>query len=197
MHYSTRYFCDQVPNQRWADTFQMFNQRVRPLQDYRGDLIPPHVMECMRLLAPYFDHLIVMTPYHDVAGAEWQDVAWMRSIDPYVVGFIEGVPHMFVVARFSDSGVFPLYHELLGGTIEFLRRNLGALRNFNNYKTTPYWYGPATQWFRGNEKDPPGHLYNKKNPGEKKLGDYLTHHTQQMISAFDEGALFDWLKGDK
>ena len=178
VHESTKYFCNMVPTQRWADTFQMYNRRVRGLQDYCGDLIPPHVMERMRLLAPHFDHLVIMTPYHDVASADWNDVAWMRSIDPYVVGFTHGVPFMFVVARFSDSGVFPLYHELLGGTIEFLRSNLEALKGFNK-ADKPFWAGPKFEGFM---------------PSSPKAGNYLMAHTQELIAAFDEGRLFGWLR---
>jgi hypothetical protein len=174
---TTKYFCDLLPNQRWADTFQMYNRRSRGLQDYRGDLIPSHVMERMCLLAPHFDHLVIMTPYHDVAGQDWQNVAWLRSIDPYVVGFTNGVPYMFVIARFSDSGVFPLYHELLAGTIEFLRRNQLALKGFN-IADNPFWKCRDGEIFRG------------------KLGDHLVRHATNLISAFDEGRLFSWLRGE-
>lgn len=178
VHHSTKYFCSMFPTQRWADTFQMYNRRVRGLQDYRGDLIPSHVMDRMRLLAPHFDHLVIMTPYHDVAGHDWSDVAWMRSIDPYVVGFTQGVPFMFVIARFSDSGVFPLYHELLGGTIEFLRSNLEALKGFNN-ADQPYWAGPN---------------FTGCMPQSPKAGNYLMAHAKELIAAFDDGRLFSWLR---
>ena len=176
----TRYFCNLIGTQRWADTFQMYNRRSRGLQDYRGDLIPAHIMERMRILAPHFDQLVIMTPYHDVAGQDWQNISWLRSIDPYVVGFIQGVPFMFVVARFSDSGVFPLYHELLGGTIEFLRQNKNALLGFNQVEN-PYWIMP--------ESDRGDHIFRSKS-----LGTHLMNHASNLIAAFEKGELFTWLR---
>ncbi len=179
VHPSTNYFCSLLPTQKWADTFQMYNRRVRGIQDYVGDVIPLHVLDRIRILGPHFDHLVIMTPYHDVAGQDWQNVSWMRSIDPYVVGFCQGVPYMFVIARFSDSGVFPLYHELLAGTIQFLRDNSNALKGFNNVGS-PYWAGPNTRGiFRG------------------KLGDHLVRHVSELLGAFDAGRLFSWLREEK
>ena len=170
--------CELVPGQRWADTFQMYNRRLRTLADYEGDIIPPRIVARMRKLAPLFDHLVIMTPYHDVVGRDWTDAKWLRSIDPYVVGFLKGIPFMFVVGRFSDSGIFPLHSELVADTIAFLRENVLKLRGFNRVK--PYW-------FRADGA--------RSHVGHDRHGDYLIEHTRELLGAFDRDELFDWLRG--
>lgn len=181
VHPKLTYFCDQLPNPRWIDTFLMYNRRMRTLADYRGDLIPPRIVARMRKMAPMFDHLVIMTPYHDVAGKDWEDVAWLRSIDPYVVGFTNGVPLMFVLGRFSDSGTFPLYSELVADTIAFLRANILKLRGFDRVSNA-YWYRPGRP--------------NFFMSGRPALGTHLVQHTGQLLQAFDAGNLFDWLRGE-
>ncbi len=180
VHPNLTYFCDQVPNDRWVDTFLMYNRRMRTLPDYKGDLIPPRIVARMRKMAGLFDYLVIMTPYHDVAGKDWQDVQWLRSIDPYVVGFSKGVPLMFVLGRFSDSGTFPLYSELVADTIAFLRTNIDKLNGFGR-AASPYWYRPGRPNF-----------YMQGNA----LGGHLVRHTKQLLNAFDAGNLFDWLRGE-
>ncbi len=187
VHPKLKYFCDQIPDQRWVDTFLMFNRRMRTLPDYKGDLIPPRIIARMRKMAGLFDHLVIMTPYHDVAGQDWQNLQWLRSIDPYVVGFTNGVPLMFVLGRFSDSGTFPLYSELVADTIAFLRANVEKLKGFNGPErepiNNPYWHfvprtGSPSSCFSG------------------PLGNHLVSHTTQLLTAFDNGNLFDWLRGE-
>ncbi len=180
VHPNLKHMCSLVPTDRWADTFLMYNRRMRTLNEYRGDIIPPRIIARMRKMAGLFDHLVIMTPYHDVAGQDWENVSWLRSIDPYVVGFLKGIPLMFVVGRFSDSGTFPLYSELVGDTIAFLRANVEKLRGFNGVDR-PYWY---------RQKDPQGVLMGNK------LGNHLVAHTNQLLKAFDQGNLFDWLRGE-
>ncbi|OGG73461.1 hypothetical protein A3A40_01865 [Candidatus Kaiserbacteria bacterium RIFCSPLOWO2_01_FULL_54_20] len=188
VHKKLKYFCDQIPNQRWVDTFLMFNRRMRTLPDYKGDLIPPRIIARMRKMAGLFDHLVIMTPYHDVAGQDWQDLQWLRSIDPYVVGFTNGVPLMFVLGRFSDSGTFPLYSELVADTIAFLRANVDKLKGFNGPErepiNNPYWHFV------------PGTNKNSNSCFMGPLGNHLVSHTKQLLTAFDNGNLFDWLRGE-
>ncbi len=174
----TEYFCDLFPNNRWADTFQMFNRRTRSLRMYKGDMIPPHVMRRIRKAVTMFDYVVIMTPYLDIAGSDWQDDTWLRSIDPYVVGFKKGVPYFFVLARFSDSGTFPLFNELLADTMEYLRINIEKLRRFDTV-TSPYWY------------------QDREVTSGSNLGSRLVSHTKKLLEAFDEGNLFDWLRGEE
>ncbi len=180
VHKSTDYFCDLFPNQNWADMFQMFNRRFRTLKMYKGDLIPPAVMRRMKEASQHFDYVVIMTPYHDVVGRDWQDAVWMRSIDPYVVGFKKGIPYFFILARFSDSGTFPLFAELIGDTVEFLRTNKSKLNGFNSTQN-PYWHtagGSHGSYRSGNG-----------------LGNHLKAVAQNALAAFDQGKLFDWLRG--
>lgn len=179
VHQNLSFFCDQFPNQRWADTFLMFNRRIRTLSDYRGDIIPLRIFERMKNLSQYFDYLTIMTPYHDVAGKDWEDIKWLRSIDPYVVGFIKGVPMMFVLGRFSDSGVFPLHSELVADTINFLKQNKQKLAGFN-LVSNPYWYASET---------------GSRTLGVTNLGTHLQRHVDKLLKSFEEGYLFDWLRG--
>lgn len=183
VHSYTHYFCDLFPNQVWMDVFQMFNRRVRTLAQYKGDIIPPHVARRMREATGLFDHVVIMTPYHDVAGRDWNDIKWLRSIDPYVVGFKKGIPYFFILARFSDSGTFPLFNELVADTIQFLTKNKENLAGFNQINN-PYWKllmqspGMSKDAFRG-----------------KNLGTHLQGVTDQLLLKFEARELFDWLRG--
>lgn len=175
VHPWTKYFCDLfLGNRRWADTFQLYNRRMRSLGDYGGegfDVIPPVVARRLKSAVKAFDFVVIATPYHDLAARDWQNIAWIRSIDPYVLGFKKGIPYFFVLARFSDSGTFPLYHQLVGDTIEFLKTNVEKLNSFNQVHT-PYWH-----------------------PGTKReLGTYLINHVGDLLQAFEQGNLFDWLR---
>lgn len=179
IHPAIRYFCDLFPNQRWANTFQLFNRRVRTLQQYDGELIPPHIARRMRRAVDLFDYVVIATPYHDRAGKDWQDIQWLRSIDPYLLGFKKGVPFFFVLARFSDAGTFPLYLELVADTMEFLKTNKDKLSGFNQI-TSPYWYhGRSGPYSAG-----------------MQFGEKLKQHVEQLQAAFEAGNLFDWLRGE-
>lgn len=175
---STLWFSDQFPNQRWRDMYQMFNRRFRTLKEFKGDIIPPHVVRRMSKVVKLFDYVVIMTPYLEEAGNDWTDLAWLRSIDPYVVGFKKGVPVFFILARFSDTGLFPLHTQLVADTMHFLASNKGRLRGFDGVNN-PFWY---------------------MGPGDKSclagLGDHLIDHVGQTQRAFEAGQLFPWLKGE-
>lgn len=186
-HARTIAMCNIFPgNLRWADTFQMFNRRLRSLAQYTGDVIPVPIVRLIREAQQCFDHVVIATPYHDVAGADWDDLAWIRSIDPYVFGFQDGCSHFFVLGRFSDSGVFPLYHELVGDTIAFLRTNVERLEGFNT-ANHPYWYVGKRA------SDYHEHRYTERNT-PSRLGDHLKSHVGAVLHAFESGHLFDWLR---
>lgn len=177
----TKWFCDLFPNQIWADVFQMFNRRVRTLKQYKGDIIPPHVLRKIREATSLFDYVVIMTPYHDVAGKDWSDLKWLRSIDPYVVGFKKGIPYFFILARFSDSGTFPLFNELVADTVDFLRTNKTKLRGFN-LAARPYWKMTVG-----------ANTYEER----EELGTHLQKVVDELLKAFDQGHLFDWLRGKR
>jgi len=171
-------FCNLFPkSQRWMDTFQMFNYRVRTLDMYKGEVIPPYISQRMNQASKVFDYVVIATPYHDQAGNEWQNLKWERPIDPYVIGFKKGVPFFFILGRFSGTGTFPLFNDLVADTTEFLRANKDKLIGFNGRR----------RW------------WTKTDSGitaDNKHGDYLKHHTDMLLKAFDQGILFDWLRGE-
>lgn len=184
-HPSTEYFCKLFPNQNWADFYQMFNRRFRTLRQYKGDIIPPSVLRRIREIKGDFDYLVIMTPYHDVAGRDWSDTEWIRSIDPYVVGFKKNIPYFFILARFSDSGTFPLFNELVGDTMEFLKHHVGDLAGFNA-AINPYWHmtdGPRV----GSDST----FYNSG-----PLGNHLQDVAHKILNKFENAELFDWLRGE-
>lgn len=171
-------FCGHFPNERWADVFQMFNRRVRTLSRYKGDIIPPRITKLIRSCRELVDTVVIATPYHDIAGKDWEDLEWLRSIDPYVLGFKKGFPFFFVLGRYSDSGVFPLYHEMVADTIEFLRANKAKLAGFDKV-TNPYWFRPSA---------PEGSI--------PQLGSVLRQRVDELLSVFEDGRLFSWLRGE-
>jgi hypothetical protein len=179
-HESVEYFCRLFKSQRWHDTFQLFNRRVRTLKQYRGEIIPPQVARRMRKAIDLFDYVAIATPYHDQAGKDWEDIKWLRAIDPYVLGFKKGIPFFFVLARFSDAGTFPLFNELVADTVEFLRKNKEKLNGFNQI-SNPYWCN-ADNYCR-----------TLGSPS----GDYLKHHVDNLLTAFEAGILFDWLREEE
>lgn len=181
VHSATKYFCELFPNQNWADVFQMFNRRLRTLHRYTGDIIPPKVSRRIVQAREQFDYTIIMTPYLDVAGRDWQNPQWLRSIDPYVVGFKRGIPYFFVLARFSDSGTFPLFTEMVADTIGFLKTHQNRLLNFNTV-SNPFW-----NFVNPQKGALPGHA----------LGTHLSKVSATLINEFESGTLFDWLRGEE
>lgn len=170
------YFCNLFPNQKWCDVFQMFNRRIRSLKRYKGDKIPPLVSQRLLTAIKAFDYVVIATPNHSEAGQDWQDLEWLQMIDPYVLGFKKGIPHIFVLARFSDSGTFPLYLDMVADTIDFLHQNKQKLSGFNEVHN-PYWY-----------------QVNTKRDCVDNLGDKLIQRTDELINAYEMYDLFNWLK---
>jgi hypothetical protein len=186
-----KHFFGLMPNERWGDTFLMFNHRTRTLADYQGDIIPPKVIARMKKLAPLFDYLVIMTPYHDAVAKEWGALQWARNVDPYVVGFLKGIPLMFMVGRFSDSGVFPLHTELVADTIQFLRRNAEKLLAYNR-KEIWNWHPAVSKAHREDYTA----IYGDHS-SVCGLGTKLQARARELLAAFDREELFDWLRGDQ
>ncbi|HLD81975.1 MAG TPA: hypothetical protein VJA22_02090 [Patescibacteria group bacterium] len=185
VHPTVRHFCSLFDNQNWADFFQMFNRRVRPLSMYDGDIIPPHLSRRMMEATQLFDFVVIATPYHDAAGRDWEDMNWLRSIDPYVLGFQKEVNFFYVIGRYSDTGTFPLYNELVADTIEFLRANKENLMGFNKINC-PYWHTAGKYpWSR------------QQSRHGLRFGDQLMRFLDDILYAFEQGKLFDWLRGEE
>ncbi|MFZ2226022.1 MAG: hypothetical protein WA064_00970 [Candidatus Moraniibacteriota bacterium] len=174
-----KYFCNLFPHQIWAHTYQMFNRRMRSFRMYNGDKMPPFVSRRLIKAVKAFDYVVIATPYHQEAGKDWQDLNWLHLIDPYVLGFKKDVPYFFVLARFSDSGTFPLYPEMVADTIGFLGSNIEKLSGFD-LVNMPFWCVPS----------------GTENIWRAQLGTDLKKHTKELICHFDDGTLFAWLRGD-
>lgn len=172
-------FCNLIPTQRWANSFLLHNRTVRNLAAYKGDMIPSRVLARIKEATPIFDYIVIMTPYHDVVSKEWQDENWSRPPDPYVVGFKKGVPAFFVLARFSESGVFPLFNELVADSIEFLRAKADSLKTSLQRHGSLYWFDVVEQRSTWTDR-------NK-----------ITDHVEDLLKAFDQGILFPWIRSEK
>ena len=98
-----------------------------------------------------------------------------------MLGFKTRTPDFFILARFSDSGTFPLYHQLVADTIEFLKGNLQKLDGFDLVRN-PYWY---------NGEDRSENRFGNETPGS-----VLKEHVSELLSAFEWGILFDWLRNE-
>lgn len=178
-------FWKLFPNDHWVDTFSLFNYRFRPLAIYRGEIIPPAATRRMDLARHLFDHVVIATPYHDVAASEWEAFAWQRALDPYVIGFKEGLPFFMVLARFSDSGTFPLFHELVGDTIEFLKSwqpRIEAVLQREGDRSMSWAAPDRTQY--------------AWNISGYDMGKRLRGRLAELAKAFESGKLFDWLRGE-
>ena len=176
---ATKFFCGQFPKSTpWWDTYQMFNRRMRPIETYEGDQIPMHVLRLIPQAREVFDYVVIATPYHDIAGRDWKDLSWVRSLDPYLIGFKKGLPFFFVLARWTDGGIFPGHIELVADTLNFLREKKDSLTGFNSV-SQPYWGQPG-------------------NPGAcaQRLGDRLVKNVDDLLRAAAMGHLFEWLRGE-
>lgn len=174
----TEFFCNLVEGQRWADVFQLFNRRMRLMGLYKGEQIPMPLIRLMKEAAGVFDYVVVATPYHDVAGREWQDPEWQRAIDPYILGFKKGLPVFFVLGRFSGTGVFPLINELVGDTIDYLKKNAEKTTGFS----CPFWF--VKDWD------------NQTAFAFLRNDYYLRSFVEAVLVAFEADRLFDWLRGE-
>lgn len=191
---NVQFICSLYPdNPRFAHFFQMFNRRLRGMNNYLGEIIPAKLMRVIAEAKKTFDYVVICTPYHDVAGRDWQDLKWLRAIDPYVIGFKKGLPCFFVLGRFSDQGIFPHLNELVADTICFLQANRDKLAGFN-ITDQPYWLdicGSSEEYNTGNG------CYRGERHKDQRLGDFLMNFTDQLITAFQQGVLFDWLRCER
>ncbi len=190
-HASTRFFCSKFPNLPWVDTFQLFNRRVRTLKQYKGDSITPALSKRMLRAVELFDYVVIATPYHSQAGMDWQNLKWLQMIDPYILGFKKELDYFFVLGRFSDTGIFPLYHDMVADTLAFLEANKPKLDGFNQI-SNPYWVRDTGE--TGCFADSHPEYYSG---GSQNTGDILKRHVDTLLKvAREDHRLFDWLRGE-
>lgn len=187
--HAVKFFCGQIPNRNFAWLYQIYNRRTRPFSQFAGrDIMPLGVVEILEQAKRSFDYLVIATPYHDIASREWSDPEWLRNIDPFLIGFMQDMPYMFLLGRWSGTGLFPLVLDMVADTIDHLRLNHSKLRNFHS----------NSYWVRGEVK---------RSAGENYLGGRLEHDVRgnnilepfalETVKAFDEGRLFEFLRGEE
>lgn len=174
--HAVSFICDCVGSKEYAWFYQMYNRRTRPLSHFKGkDIMPPAIVRIMNEAKENFDYLAIMTPYHDVASKEWSDPNWLRNIDPILVGFLKGLPYMFVLGRWSGTGIFPLLLDCIADTKNHIEINKTLLSGF---KQNTYWY-------KGNNNNC---LSDSSNA--------LVVYADKLLKAYNEGLLFQFLRGE-
>jgi len=180
-----KFFSDHVGSTEWAWFFQIYNRRTRPFYKFSGkDIMPPNILMIMKEAKQIFDYICIMTPYHDQASREWSDPNWLRNIDPIMVGFIQGMDQMFVLGRWSGTGVFPLLLDCIADTKNHLTLNKHLLKYFPN----------DSWWYKGMRENPAGtrSILAQNNTSDNGL----TAFADRLLSAYDNGLLFPFLRGE-
>jgi hypothetical protein len=92
---TVRYFCDLGVTDEFAYLFQMYNNGQRLFSEFEGrDVMPLPIAELVGKVRKLFDYLVIATPYHDIASAEWRDAQWIRNIDPFLFWFLKQIPEL-------------------------------------------------------------------------------------------------------
>ena len=189
--HAVRYFCDLVGSEEFAWLFQIYNRRTRHFKYFESrDVMPLSIMEIFEHAKNTFDYLTICTPYHDIASDEWSDPNWMRNIDPYLVGFMKDVPFMFLLGRWSATGLFPMMLDMIADTMNHLRVNTKLLRNF---PTNTYWHRGKKSSNNNNANN--YHLL--ENSATDTKNSVLEPFALEVLEAYEQGTLFEFLKGRK
>ncbi|MCX6798255.1 MAG: hypothetical protein NTX66_03545 [Candidatus Falkowbacteria bacterium] len=180
-----KFFSDCVGSQEYAWFFQIYNRRTRPLARFNGkDIMPPALVKIMNKAKENFDYIAIMTPYHDQASREWSDPNWLRNIDPIMVGFLKDLPYMFVLGRWSGTGIFPLLLDCIADTTNHLRINKHLLGNFIHNS----W------WYKGKKSSNNDEV--KDILSNSEMEKVLIEYTDRLLKAYDNGLLFQFLRGE-
>ena len=170
------FFSDAVGTKEFAWLYQMFNRRTRSLSSFDSrEIIPLNLMPIIEQAKHVFDYVVICTPYHDICSKEWANPEWLRNLDPFLFGFSKDLPYMFLLGRWSGTGLFPLLCDMVADTMDFIRLNINKLENFSR---NAYWY-------KGEARD------------GTYLGDSLINFAKKVLKAYDENWLFPFLRGEK
>jgi hypothetical protein len=182
-----KFFCNQVGSKEFAWFYQIYNRRTRPFKQFSGrDIMPPPLLEITEKAKRIFDYVVIATPYHDIASKEWADPDWLRNIDPFLFGFVKNLPYMFLLGRWSATGLFPLMCDMIADTIDHLRINKDKLGNFM----------ANTYWYMGDHEVTNDSNYLASSEQESKTGK-LIDFADNVIKAYEENRLFEFLRGEK
>lgn len=175
--------CSMVNTQVFCDFFQAYNYRMRSLEEFKGDLMPPRLMKIMPKALKAFDLVAILTPYLTEATKEWANRRWPQNIDPLMVGFIQGLDYVFVLGRWSDEGIFPLMCDLIADTMSHLAINKDFLKNIPE----------NTSWLHTNNSA--GSLSAWRNRGDSREHPLVTM-ANKVLQAYEEKKLFEFLRGE-
>jgi len=181
--HSIKFFADLIGSEEFAWFYQIYNRRRRPISAFNSkrDFTPPAIFPLIKEAREIFDYVVIATPYHDIASREWADPNWLRNLDPFLLGFKKGLPFIFVLARWSGTGLFPLACDMIADTVNHIRLNRDRLANFG-----------MAYWYQGNMVTMgKTHLTNGNKDSHP-----LCKFADQLIGAFDEGWLFPFLRGE-
>lgn len=168
---------DYVGSKEYAWFFQMYNRRTRPLSLFKGkDIIPPKIARLIPKAKEIFDSLAIITPYHDIASREWSDSNWLRNIDPVLIGFIHELPYIFVLGRWSGTGLFPLMIDMMADTANHIKINKSSLSNFIQ----------STYWYKGDN----GECLASSSPHR------LPIFADALLGAYSDGKVFEFMRGE-
>ena len=98
--------------------------------------------------------------------------------DPLLLGFMKDVPYIFLLGRWSGTGIFPGIQELIAGTMEHLETHRDALSNIRG--DTPWHH---SKW-----------ACLHKSGGIIKMNHVLVPFAEQVLDAFGSGKLFSLLR---
>ena len=185
---AVKFFCDAVGTKEFAWLYQIYNRRTRPLKNFSGrDIVPLPIMKIIESVRDKFDYLVIATPYHDIASREWVDPQWLRNLDPFLFGFVKDLPFMFLLGRWSGTGLFPLLCDMIADTIDHLRLNHKKLKNF---PSGAFWYKGLDSY----QEEDGILLGGSNNHGGNNV---LVPFALEVIKAFEEGRLFEFLRGEE
>jgi hypothetical protein len=178
--HAIKFISDAVGSQEFAWFYQIYNRRTRPLSQFKGkDIIPPALVKIMKRAQEAFDYVAILTPYHDTASKEWSDPNWLRNIDPLMVGMLKGLPYVFVLGRWSGTGIFPLLLDCIADTSNHLKLNKHLL---NKFPANSYWY-----------KGLSGGCLTSMGGHDNTV---LEPFAGMLLKAYENGKLFEFLRGE-
>ena len=173
------FFCNAVGTNSFSNLFQIYNRRIRGFARFSGrDIMPLSIAKLIGEAQQIFDYLIIATPYHDIAAKEWQ-APWQRNVDPFLVGFMHGVDYMFLLGRWSGTGLFPLVCDMVADTMEHLRFNKAGLSQIPGEIN---WCQAESDWFPRLDSE------------AASSNSVLEPFADQVLAAYDEGRLFSFLR---
>jgi hypothetical protein len=186
---AVKFFCTLGKTQRFANLYQMYNRRTRPINTFSGrDLMPPAIGAILQEARKVFDFVVIATPYHDIASTEWNDPNWQRLLDPFLFGFSKDLPFMFLLGRWSGTGLFPLVCDMVADTMAHVALNTKTLQKFSS---NAYWFDVSQKQYEDSC------LHNIGTELVDSLDSHpLVRFAIAMTKAFEEGHLFAFLRGE-